>query len=76
MFILVSMLFGFVTGGHSGSPWRAFEFWSRLTKSLLVQCTLCSTKKIKDSKKLLHVDLPFFIRKVVMIANLGIGGLQ
>ena len=42
MFILVSMLSGFVTGGLSGSPWSMFEYWSRLTKLLCVHCRVCS----------------------------------
>ena len=51
IFILVSVPIGFVTGGLSGSPWRTFEFWSGLTKSLLFNATWCSTIKIQKSKK-------------------------
>ena len=59
MFILVSKLFGLVTGGLLGSPWLTFEFKSRLTKSLLYNVHCVHTHKIKKRKKVKHVDLLF-----------------
>ena len=51
-----------------------FTNWSRI---LFVQCVhSVHQEKFKNSKKLLHVDLPFFIRKIVMIAELPVGGLK
>ena len=76
MFILVSMPLGLVTGGLSGPPWGTFWFWSGLMKSLSVQCTLCSTGRNQKIKKTKHGYLPFFIRKVAMIAELPVGGLK
>ena len=76
MFILVSKALGLVTGRLSGSLWRTFEFWSRLTKSLLYNVHCVHTKKFKKSKKAKHGYLPFFIRKVAMIAKLLVDGLK
>ena len=45
------MPFKFFTGELEGVIWWSFGYWSRLMKSLCVQCTQCSPGKFKDSKK-------------------------
>ena len=77
MFILVvSSPFGLVTGEPEGVLWWSFEFWCGLTKFLLYNVHCVHQEKFKNSKKLLHVDLPFFIRKVFTSADLAICGLK
>ena len=75
MFILASSIFEFFTGELERITWWTFEFWSWLTQSLLYNVHSVHQDKFKKSKKAKHVDLPFFIKKVGMIADLVISGL-
>ena len=82
IFKLVSLSFGFVTGELEVVPWWTFEFLSQLTKSLCIyniQYTMYNNFTRNNSKVLkpaCMMTFLFFIRKVVMKANLEIGGLQ
>ena len=76
MFIFVSLPLGLVTGGLSGPPWWTFWFLQVGREFCFYKVTCVCLKKIQKSKKSAHVDLPFFIRKVTMWPDFGIGGLE
>ena len=76
MFILVSMLFGLVTGELEGVLWGTFHFGLDSPNLCVYNVHCVHQIKIKKSKKSAHVDLPFFIRKVGMTGGLAISGLK
>ena len=66
MFILVSMLFGLVTGELEGLIWGTFwylQLFGHISKSLFVQCDMCLPEKNQKFKKVASCCWPSFFYK-------------